>query len=92
MYWILGLLLWFGCGVPAYGLHLAYFQQRYPEQREPMDVVTGLFGFFLGPIGLIVEIIWSFTHEYYGFQFIPQAPIPWPNTLDSAAWLKIMNR
>ena len=64
MIWIiLAILVWIVCGVFAYGLTFAYFQETYPmiaEQDAKYDRrFAGIISIF-GPLGLFVILIKSY--------------------------------
>ena len=62
MEWILLAVGWIVCGVPAYGLTLAYFHREFPQEANESDAIVFSFAVLigaLGPAGLIITFIKS---------------------------------
>lgn len=64
---LLGVVLWAVCGVLAYGLTTAYFQQHFYEIRQPHRLLAGYLS-LLGPIGLAISYFMG-ELGYHGLQW-----------------------
>lgn len=66
-------VFWVACGVPAYGLNLAFFQRGYPglaEEDYRMDLARAVTSGVLGPLGLLATLITMISvGKYCGFKW-----------------------